>query len=68
MDPFAKKQRIFLRQLGVEIGAKTGEPKATEYLFQSLSMVVQKGNALSILGTKGEGEPEDCLSGVLAVL
>ena len=52
--PLCKEATDFFRQLGREIEAKTGESRATEYLLQSMSVAVQKGNALSILGTRGE--------------
>ena len=51
--PFCQEAMDHFHQLGREIESKSGEPKATEYLLQSVSVAVQKGNALSILGTAG---------------
>ena len=42
--------------LGKSIQAKTGEKRSSFYLFQSISMAVQRGNAPSILGTVKTGE------------
>ena len=43
----------FIKEIGKKIQETTGEKRATEYLIQSLSMTVQRGNAASILGTVG---------------
>ena len=66
--PFCQEAFEFFHHLGKEIENKTGEPKATEYLLQAMSVAVQKGNALSILGTTGGCELEDCLGDIIAVL
>ena len=41
------------KEIGKKIQENTGEKRATEYLIQSLSMTLQRGNAASILGTVG---------------
>ena len=43
----------FVKEIGKNIQATTGEKRATEYLIQSISMTIQNGNASSIMGTVG---------------
>ena len=47
-DPMGLK---FIKDLGSRIVDATGEPRSTSFLFQSLSMAIQRGNAISVLGT-----------------
>ena len=48
-----------IKTLGKIIQEKTGEKRSTFFLFQSISMAVQRGNAASILGTIKNGEKLD---------
>ena len=41
----------FVKDLGSRIAERTGEKRSTAFLFQSLSMAVQRGNAASVMGT-----------------
>ena len=41
----------FIKDLGGRIAQISGEPRSTSYLFQSLGMAAQRGNAVSIAGT-----------------
>ena len=41
----------FIKDLGSRISDRTGDKRSTSYLFQSLSMAVQRGNAASVMGT-----------------
>ena len=41
----------FIKEIGRRIIEKTGEKLSTSFLFQTLGMAVQRGNALSILDT-----------------
>ena len=41
----------FIKDLGGRIADVTGEPRSTSFLFQSISMAIQRGNAISITGT-----------------
>ena len=41
----------FIKDLGGRIAERTGEPRATSFLFQTLSMATQRGNAASVMGT-----------------
>ena len=40
----------FLRALGSRLAQDSGEANSTAYLLQRLSIVVQRGNAVAILG------------------
>ena len=59
------KAKNFFTDMEKQIELKSGEPRATEFLFQSISIAVQKGNALSIMGTFGESGPENTLEEIL---
>ena len=41
----------FINELGRRISVVSGEPRATQFLKQRLSLAVQRGNAASVLGT-----------------
>ena len=41
----------FIQELGKRITVCTKDPKETQYLFQQLSMAIQRGNAVSFLNT-----------------
>ena len=41
----------FVKEIGTRIQDQTGEPRSTHYLFQVISMAIQRGNVSSILGT-----------------
>ena len=41
----------FVKELGGRIALSNGEPRSTNYLLQSLGMAIQRGNAMSIVGT-----------------
>ena len=40
-----------ITELGSKIAGATGEPRSTSFLLQSIGMAVQRGNAISVLGT-----------------
>ena len=46
--------RALLKDLGRRIKESTGEARAHEYLVQRLAVAVQRGNAVSIMGTMGD--------------
>ena len=48
-----------LTDIGKRIVRATGERQATAFLFQSLSMAVQRGNTASVLGTVSVSEKLD---------
>ena len=41
----------FVKDLGSRIADVTGETRSTSFLFQSISMAIQRGNAISVSGT-----------------
>ena len=41
----------FVRELGSKIADVNGEKRSTTFLFQSLGMAIQRGNAVSVTGT-----------------
>ena len=41
----------FLRELGHRLKAETGEPRSLQFLFQRISVAMQRGNAAAVLGT-----------------
>ncbi len=45
----------FIQQVGQKITDASGEIRATAFLFQRLSVTLQRGNAASILGTLPSG-------------
>ena len=56
------KSMAFLKDLSHRIKQRTGEVKARSYLLQRLSVAVQRGNAISVLGTIGGHSVQDLLS------
>ena len=40
-----------IKEIGSKIAEATGEPRSSTFLMQSIGMAVQRGNAVSILGT-----------------
>ena len=51
MGSWAPNSLKFLKNLGSRITESTGEKRARSFLFQSLSMNLQRGNALCVMGT-----------------
>ena len=41
---------IFLQELGKRVFQESGETKSTSYLLQRLSIAVQQGNAVAVMG------------------
>ena len=50
---FGPRTLAFVKELGRRLGSHTGEEKACTYLIQRMSIAVQRGNAISILGNFG---------------
>ena len=46
---------MFLKELGWRARRKSGDERAASFLLQRLSVAVQRGNAVSILGAQGGG-------------
>ena len=49
----------FIKSMGKKIQDLTGEKRSTFYLFQNISMSIQRGNAASVLGTAKLGKKLD---------
>ena len=41
----------FIKDIGERIAQSTGESRSTSYLFQSISIAIQRGNVASIRGS-----------------
>ena len=41
----------FFKKLGQRISVATGEPRSSQFLFQRLSVAIQRGNAACVVGT-----------------
>ena len=41
----------FIKELGLRVTTVTKENSATSFLFQALSLAIQRGNAISIMNT-----------------
>ena len=41
----------FMKDLGARIEEQTGEKRSTNFLFQSIGIAIQSGNAASVTGT-----------------
>ena len=53
---FGPMGATLIKSLGKKMQDKTGEKRSTFFLFQSISMAIQRGNAASVLGTTRTGE------------
>ena len=51
MGSWAPDSLKFLKDLGSRVSEATGEKRAKSFLFQSLSMNLQRGHALCVMGT-----------------
>ena len=51
LGAMGKKSLAFVKELGHRVRQCSGEVKARAYLLQRLSVAVQRGNAVSVLGT-----------------
>ena len=46
----------FIKEIGRKIQGKTGNKNATSHIIQAISMTVQRGNTISIMGTLAQWE------------
>ena len=49
----------FVKEIGQRIQAHSGEQQSTNYLFQAISMAIQRGNATSIQGSVPDSKTLD---------
>ena len=54
MGPLGMSGFKLFQELGKKISNKYGEKNATSYILQSISIAIQRGNTLSILGTPND--------------
>ena len=57
--PWGESGLKLIRELGAKISEITGENRSTAFLMQSISVAIQRGNAISILGTSNDHEKLD---------
>jgi len=60
LGPVGEEATRFLQELGRRIEEVTRDSRSMSFLWQRLSVAVQKGNAACVLGTE-HGETEDTL-------
>jgi len=53
LGAMGKRSQAFVRELGHRVTQCTGEVKARTYLLQRLSVALQRGNAVSVMGSVG---------------
>ena len=53
LGAMGKRSLAFVRELGQRVTQYTGEVKARTYLLQRLSVALQRGNAVSVMGSVG---------------
>ena len=58
---FGPQTMAFLKKLGQRLAQASGDERSTTYLFQRLSVAVQRGNSASVLGTTGQLPGQDFL-------
>ena len=51
LGPWGKTGLKFVKDIGQRIQDLTGDKRSTSYLFQSISIAIQRGNAASFKGT-----------------
>ena len=51
LGAWGKQGLKFIQEIGSRIATAKVDKKATYYLFQNISMAIQRGNVASILGT-----------------
>ena len=57
LGPFGADAISLTRNIGKKISDLTGDHRATSFLFQRLSVAIQRGNAIAILGTVPQSRP-----------
>ena len=51
MGTFGSESQKLIKEIGRNLKAVSGEKRSTAFLFQSIGLAVQRGNAQSVLGT-----------------
>jgi hypothetical protein len=58
LGPLCSKALVFLRELGKRLTRVTNDPRESQFLFQRLSVAIQRFNAVCFLGTFGDYDSE----------
>ena len=61
LGALGEEAATFLRDIGRRVAVATGESRSTQFLFQRLSIAIQRGNAASVVGTASS---DGCLDDV----
>ena len=56
LGPTGPEDKTFLLEVGQRLREQTGEPGSTSFLLQWISMAIQKGNAIAIMGSIPRGK------------
>ena len=56
MVPWGQISLEFIKELGARLTSVNKDDRSKSYLFQALSMITQKGNAASVLGSIPKAE------------
>jgi hypothetical protein len=59
LGPINEEGLSFLKELGRRLSLSTNDPRETSFLFQRLSVAVQRGNAASVVGTLPSAQSDD---------
>ena len=51
MGSWAPMGLKFVKEIGTRIADASGEKRSTSFLFQAISVAIQRGNAASVAGT-----------------
>ena len=51
LGPMGPEAKTFLLELGRRLRQQTGEPRSTSFLLRRISMAIEKGNAIAIIGS-----------------
>jgi len=51
LGALGEEAATFFRDIGRRIAVATGEPRSTQFLFQRVSIGIQRGNAASVVET-----------------
>ena len=61
LGPWGEQSLDLLKDIGSRFAERTGDKRQTSYLFQRLSIAVQRGNAMSISSTLPNSKKLDTL-------
>ena len=59
MDPWDAQGLEFIKEVGRRMSRVSNDPRELQFLFQRLSVAVQRGNAASVMGSMPRGQEEE---------